>query len=127
MTRKLRVSSAHVEQFGFPSERIVARPRLRASIVHSWKPGSIRYATGVNSTAFVLTLGSLQRQRFESRSFIVAPLASRNVLPVLLCVIGGGVADDAATATMHATDSAATNGEMRAMPALYPIGQIKRQ
>jgi hypothetical protein len=44
---------------------------------------------------------------------------------VLRCVIGGGVADDTATATTHATDRAATNGEMRFMPPLYPIDEIE--
>src|SRR5262245_44473121 len=101
--RKLRVPGAQVEQFCLPTERIVARPAARASIVHSRKPGSTKYSTGVSSTAPLLTRGSLHCQRFDSRSVAVPSLASRTVLPVLFCVSGGGDADDAVAAAMHAT------------------------
>src|SRR5580765_4366656 len=125
VTRKLRAVSGHVEQFGCPNERIVARPRLWATTLHSWKPGSTKYSTGVRTTAFVLTRGSLQRQRFASRSVAVAPLAMWNVLPDDACVIGGRDADAAPTARIAARDSAANSGAVRVMSAFYPLGPIE--
>ena len=121
MRRKSRAARAQDEQLGLPLERIVARPVLRASIVHSRKPGSTKYSTGVSSTALVLACGSLQRQRFESRSVADAPFASRTTFPEDACVIGGRAADDAPTATRAASARPARSCAFVRTRTLYPL------
>src|SRR3954468_22252105 len=114
----LRVARPHGEQLGRPSARIVARPVLCAPIVHSRKPGSTKYSTGVSSTAFVLTAGSDQRHRFDSRSVASSPFASRMTFPEAACVSGGRSAADAVTATIEPNANATVTGQMRVIPTL---------